>query len=199
MKVRRIAVALFMTIVGIGVAHGTSYASNGATQHFGPYASTQQDRGTCGNNWATDTYNLEYSVRNNMDGTFTVTADYKDGSFVTNGGSSYAACISTAGQHGMLVAPGITGHLTAWITGSVSGGTYNPSGCSTAGADCSNVDGFIAAVFGPDSRFTCDYGFAGCSFNFEYSSSDQSLIYHHVQDGSSPGGPERIVGDIATS
>src|SRR5687768_12050823 len=42
------------------------------TQHYGPYSSGSPDSGTCGNNWAQDTFNRHFTVKHNHDGTFTV-------------------------------------------------------------------------------------------------------------------------------
>jgi hypothetical protein len=41
-----------------------------ATQHYGPYTNnTSPDSGTCGNDWATDTFDRHFTVRRNPDGT----------------------------------------------------------------------------------------------------------------------------------
>src|SRR5438477_3179355 len=42
------------------------------TQHYGPYPSGSPDSGTCGNDWAMDTFDREFVVRSNGDGTFTI-------------------------------------------------------------------------------------------------------------------------------
>src|SRR5687768_13737919 len=42
------------------------------TQHYGPYPSGSPDSGTCGNDWAEDTFDRHFTVRTNPDGTFTV-------------------------------------------------------------------------------------------------------------------------------
>lgn len=39
-----------------------SSASNG-TKHFGPFPSTSPDSGTCGNDWAEDTFDRFFTVR----------------------------------------------------------------------------------------------------------------------------------------
>ena len=54
------------------------------TQHYGPYASGSPDSGTCGNDWAEDTFDRHFTVRSNHDGTYTVVQQFKNGSFVTN-------------------------------------------------------------------------------------------------------------------
>jgi hypothetical protein len=62
------------------------------TQHYGPYPSTSPDSGTCGNDWAQDTFDGHFTVRPNGDGTYTVVEEFKNGSFVTNAGASPGAC-----------------------------------------------------------------------------------------------------------
>src|SRR3989442_15137747 len=57
--------------------------SQNATQHYGPYPSTSPDSGTCGYDWATDTFDRHFSVKRNPDGTFLVVQQFKNGSFVT--------------------------------------------------------------------------------------------------------------------
>src|SRR5213596_1781123 len=63
-----------------------------ATQHYGPYPSNSPDSGTCGNDWATDTFDRHFTVKSNQDGTFTVIEQFKNGSFTTIGGPSPGAC-----------------------------------------------------------------------------------------------------------
>src|SRR2546422_4180044 len=53
------------------------------TQHYGAYPSTSPDSGTCGPDWANDTFDRHFTVRRNPDGTFLVVEQFKDGSFVT--------------------------------------------------------------------------------------------------------------------
>ena len=56
-------------------------------RHYGPFASTSPDNGTCGI-WAIDTFDRVFNVHDNGDGTFSVDEQFKNGSFVTIGGSS---------------------------------------------------------------------------------------------------------------
>src|SRR5436190_1234610 len=67
------------------------------TQHYGPYASGSPDSGTCGNDWAEDTYDRDFTLHNNRDGTYTVVEQFKNGDFVTNAGPSPGACDTTDG------------------------------------------------------------------------------------------------------
>src|SRR5438128_8951918 len=45
--------------------------ASSATQHYGPYPSTSPDSGTFGPDWATDTFDRHFTVKQNHDGTFT--------------------------------------------------------------------------------------------------------------------------------
>ncbi|TML05708.1 MAG: hypothetical protein E6G36_01945 [Actinobacteria bacterium] len=154
------------------------------------------DHGTCQQNvWATDTSMRTWTVKKNNDSTFRVTRKDK-GTFLTNAGQSPSAC-ATSGKHGKLVTAGIHGKFRGYLTGTVSGGTFNPT--ATCAAACiGSTSAFIAAHF-PGGTFTCTAGYAGCKFNFEYSSPDTSLIFHHWQDKGTNGVTEQFTGDIATS
>lgn len=186
------------------ILSGTAAAAgNGGTDHFGPFAGGSEDGSSCGLPWANDTYERSYTVHDNGDGTFRVTADSKHGTFVTNGATSPGACGDTD-HHGQTVRAGVTGGFQGFLSGTVTSATYNPDGCRTTakGANCSTTQGFLLLVFGLqpyDPAFTCNAGYAGCDFNFEYHSSDPSLQYHHWQDKSDHHGGEKFVGDIANA
>jgi hypothetical protein len=66
-----------------------------STQHYGPYPSSSGDSGTCGPDWATDTFDRHFTVRSNGDGTFTVVEQFKNGSFITNAGPTPVPVIRT--------------------------------------------------------------------------------------------------------
>ena len=169
-------------------------AGNGKETHFGPYTSTTTDNGSCSQPWATDTFQRDFKVKDNGDGTFRVRVEYKQGSFVTLGGVSPGACETD--HHGTAVRAGVTGNMHGYLEGTVTSSSFNPSGCDAA--DCSTNGGFVAAVFGPTATFTCFEGYADCAFNFEYAAGDQGLLYHHWQDASTnPPGGEIFRGDIA--
>jgi hypothetical protein len=154
------------------------------------------DNGTCQNQWATDTSTRTWSVKKRNDGTFRVTRKDK-GTFVTLAGKSPGGCDQT-GRHGQLVNAGIKGKFRGYLTGTVSGGTFNPN--ATCNAAClGDTSAFIAAFFGAGAKFTCLFGYAGCKFNFEYSSPDKSLKFHHWQDKGTNGVSEQFTGDIANS
>ena len=181
------SVAALLTTGTTAAAQTTS----AGTEHFGPFASTTVDGGSCGHPWATDTVNRYFTVTDNGDGTFRVTEEFRDGTFVTLGGASPGACETTE-HHGTVVAPGVSGDFRGFLSGTVSGGTYNASGCLAAPATCARTSGFVRAVFGATATYEV------ATFNFEYDSSDPALLYHHWQDKSTglPIG-EQFIGDIA--
>ncbi|HEY8641197.1 MAG TPA: hypothetical protein VIO84_00370 [Candidatus Dormibacteraeota bacterium] len=169
-------------------------SSGGGTQKFGPFASTSPDGGTCAP-WANDTFDRSFSVHDNGDGTFKVSEYFRDGTFTTTGPASPGSC-ETSNHHGSTVKPGIVGDFQGYLSGTVTSSTFDPQGCA-GGVQCATLAGFLLAVFGPAETFTCNLGYAGCDFNFEYHSSDQSLEYHHWQDKSDNHGGEQFIGDIA--
>jgi hypothetical protein len=160
------------------------------------YSVVVTDNGSCGTPWATDTSRRTWKVRSKRNGTFVVTRKDK-GTFTTLGGESPGKC-DPKGTHGTTVAPGVHGKFRGYLTGKVTGGTYNPNAACNAACGGS-TNSFIAAFFGPSATFTCLQGYAGCKFNFEYSSPDKTLRYRHWQDQGTNGVSEQFIGDIATS
>ena len=124
--------------------------------------------------------------------------EFKNGVFITIGGVSPGAC-ETNERHGQTVRGGVTGSFQGYLEGTVTSTTFDPNGCAAMGADCTTTSGFLAAVFGPagPATFTCNNGFAGCRFGFEYAAGDQSLLFHHWSDTSNGPGDEVFHGDIA--
>lgn len=188
-----IAAALALAAAGLADPGGKG-KNKGHNSRFAAVI-TVTDHGSCGNAWATDTSKRTWSVKPNGNGTFRVTRKDK-GTFVTLAGQSPGAC-DTTGKHGHLVNAGVHGKFRGFLTGTVSGGTFNQA--ATCDAACiGDTSAFIAAFF-PGGTFTCLQGFAGCKFNFEYSSPDKSLLFHHWQDKGTNGVTEQFNGDIANS
>src|SRR6266481_8445256 len=95
--------------------------SGNATQHYGPYSSTSTDSGTCGNDWANDTFDRHFTVRRNTNGTFLVVEQFKDGSFLTPASDSPplinpspGACQNSIVPQG-IVNNGVTGNLQGYF------------------------------------------------------------------------------------
>jgi hypothetical protein len=179
-----------------------------ATQHYGPYASGSPDSGTCGNDWATDTFDRHFTVFTQQDGSFLVVEQFKDGNFVTPAplgdpartpnGPSPGACQTSPIPAG-TVNDGITGSLHGYFIISLPPGTMQTSSdphCDAAtmsNTDC-NTTMFI------DTHFTPCYGTGVCSvstFFFHYAASDQSLIQHQWKNASSDRGGNS--GDIRST
>jgi hypothetical protein len=160
-----------------------------ATQHYGPYASGSPDSGTCGNNWAEDTYDRHFTVHNNRDGTYTVVEQFKNGSFVTNAGPSPGACDTTDGSSGTLISAGKTGSMHGYEIITVAGTQISQDESCIAGmpsAPCTTA-GFISSHFAGAST-------VGTYF-FHYSAGAQGLSYHEWKNASEDRGGNH--GDIA--
>jgi hypothetical protein len=192
-SVALVAVALALAAAGLADPGGKG-KNKGHNSRF-TATITVTDHGSCGNPWATDTSKRTWSVKPNKDGTFRVTRKDK-GTFITLAGQSPGAC-DTTGKHGHLVNAGVHGKFHGYLSGTVSGGTFNRN--ATCDAACiGDTSAFIAAFF-PGGTFTCSLGYAGCKFNFEYSSPDKTLAFHHWQDKGTNGVTEQFTGDIANS
>jgi hypothetical protein len=190
-----IAGALALATAGLADPGGKGKGKNNGHNSRFSATITVTDHGSCGNPWATDTSNRTWTIKPNGNGTFRVSRRDK-GTFVTLSGQSPGAC-NTTGKHGHLVNAGVHGKFRGYLSGTVSGGTYNPN--ATCNAACiGDTTAFIAAFF-PGGTFTCSQGFAGCKFNFEYSSPNKTLVFHHWQDKGTNGVSEKFTGDIANS
>ena len=191
-------VAVAAAMAAFPIAAGADSGS-GESTHLGPFATAgDPDGGSCGSSWAVDNFDRFLTVHDNGDGTSRVREDFKNGTFVTTGPASPGGCEEDS-HHGKVVASGINGTFHGYLEGTVSGGTFNPAGCTAVGADCTTTSGLIAATFGPGGAFTCLSGAGTCSFAFEYASGDQGLIFHHWEDRNDKTGTEEFKGDIATS
>jgi len=163
---------------------------------------TTTDHGCSFRPWATDKLSRTYKVRKNENGSYTVRREDK-GRFTTLAGSSPSAdpcpAVIRKGKHGTTLLAGMIGKMHGYLQGTVTGGTFNPSGTCTA--ECTSAD-FIAGFFTAGSTFTCSKGYAGCRFSFEYTAQkqhSQKLRFHHWVDRGTNGVSETLIGDIANS
>lgn len=165
------------------------------TQHFGPYPSGSPDSGTCGNNWAEDTYNREFTVRAESNGGYTVVEQFKDGSFVTNTGPSPAACDPTYANHGTLIRSGVVGSMHGYfiVPNVLTQRTTSPycDGVNNTNTDCTTTT-FINTHFTPCYPSTCTV----TTFFAHYAAGDQGLIYNQWKNASTDRGGND--GDIAS-
>lgn len=176
---RRVLVSL-VSCLGLVMAFSSPVQAGGDVK---VKDSGSTDSGTCGPDWANDTFNREFDVQQNGD-SFVLTEFFKDGHFVTFGGVSPGAC-ETASDHGQLVRAGVRGSFRGFISGPVTGGTYNPD--ATCPDPC-NGGTFVPAFFGPDAVWTTP------DFSFSYEAQGGDLLFRRWTNASTGN-----LGDIATS
>jgi hypothetical protein len=159
------------------------------------------DNGCSGGPWADDTIMRTVKVHQNKDGSYRIREQDK-GIFQTNAGGMVASpgnCPENTSKHGHTVRAGVVGSLKGYITGTVTGGTFNPNAtCSTT--PCTQGM-FIAAFFGPTATFSCRTNSQDCKFNYDYhAKKDQHLLFRHWRDKGHGAGTflkETFKGDIA--
>jgi hypothetical protein len=174
-------------------------SSDPGTQHIGPVPSSSPDNGTCGNDWAQETFDRFFTIRSTSDPTmFDVYEQFKNGTFVTIAGPSPGACEETDGTPPGIVAAGLNGTMHGYISTIVTCDPLlptcpDPSATCSAGA-CDTTNGFIAEFFGPaavrnDQAYFFHY--AG------YDGSNQALVFNEWKNASCNRGGDH--GDIATA
>jgi hypothetical protein len=166
-----------------------------APQHYGPYTTMSPDSGTCGNDWATDTFDRHFTVKRNPDGTFLVIQQFKNGSFVTNtpAGFSPGSCDNTDGSRPGTVDSGITGDMHGYFI--ISGATGQTSTDPHCDAVAMTDAGCTTTIF-LNTHLAC----ATCSvttFFFHYSAGDQLLVEHEWKNASADRGGNH--GDIRST
>src|SRR5207249_1567663 len=120
------------------------------TQHYGPYASDSPDSGTCGPDWATDTFDRHFTVFTHPSG-ITVVEQFKDGTFLTNAGPSPGSC--QAGNTPGTVNSGIIGTMHGYFIIPIPPGVMQTSNSPFCNATGMTNTGCTTAVF-IDSHFT---------------------------------------------
>ena len=155
---------------------------------FGPFASGSTDSGTCGNDWANDTFERLFTVKRNEDRTFTLREDFREGEFVTIAGASPGAC-ETGTSNGNTIRAGVRGEFSGYLAGRVTGGTgtFEPAGGCPA--PCGG-DKFVSIHFGAGATWDVT------TFRFRYKADDEDgLRFTHWQNASPDKGGNK--GDIA--
>lgn len=151
-----------VALLGAAILLPSSAGAAAATRHYGPIASTSPDSGSCGNNWATDTFERHFTVtvRPNADGTYNVTEAFKNGTFVTIAGNSPGGCDTNVGG---TVDAGVTGKMHGSFDIVVASGAFNAAATCAVATDCDTTAAFIANVFGPSATYDVP------TFEFHYS------------------------------
>ena len=131
---------------------------------------TQADIGTCGNTWAMGTFKKSYRLEQNSNGTYNLSIDYGNGTFVTipdpkTGVTASPGACGYGGRGLDTVASGIIGTMTEEWNTTVTA-TRAPNGHPDCAANngCTKASDFLAAVFGvanatpdPDWKVTGSY------------------------------------------
>jgi len=158
--------------------------------HYGPIGSGSPDSGTCGNDWANDTFMRAFDAATspNADGTFSATETFISGRFITVAGPSPDACDAT-GIKGSTIAGGVTGSFSGNFMIVVSHGTFNAG--ATCDSGCDTTAEFVATVYGPDATFDIP------SFGFTYHANGPDLVQREWHNASADQGGNG--GDIRSS
>jgi hypothetical protein len=175
----------FGLIVALGMvlASVTSVGAAGATQHYTIANSGSTDSGTCGTDWAADSFDRDYTISAGQ-----IVEKFKNGTFTTLAAPSPGACETAGGPlgNGHVVTPGINGKLQGDEVILVTGGTFNPNASCTP-VTCPDTAGVIATYFGAGTTTTVN------TFEFHYSAGN----YGEWKNASADRGGNH--GDIYTS
>ena len=169
-------------------------AGTKGTKHYGPFPSSSTDSGTCGNDWANDTFDRHFTVHSDANGV-RVVEQFKNGDFTTFAGlnPSPGGCDTNPGG---TVNGGVTGSLQGYFIISNTGPQTNFSPFCDANlntnANCT-TERFINTHFTPCYPATCTV----TTFLFNYSANDQGLVFHHWKNASADRGGNN--GDIANT
>jgi hypothetical protein len=176
---RRLLVALVSTVALVVAFSSTVMAGDVKVRDSG-----STDSGTCGNNWANDTFTRQFDV-DQSGGTPYLTEFYKAGHFVTIAGQSPGGC-QAGTDHGQLIEGGVGGSFHGFLAGTVTGGTYNPH--ATCPDPCNGTT-FVAAFFGTEATWNIT-----TDWSFSYEAHGGGLLFRRWTNAGSGN-----VGDIATS
>ena len=161
-----------------------TFSSSAVARDVKVHESGSPDSGTCGPNWATDTFSREFDVQQNGS-SVVLTEFFKDGHFVTIEGPSPGACEGGT-DHGQRVVAGIEGSFHGFLSGPVTGGTFNPN--ATCPNPCTGSS-FVPAFFGAGANWNIT-----TDWSFTYEAQGGGLLFRRWTNAGSGN-----IGDIATS
>ena len=196
----RYVIATTLAVAGAVAFVGAAGATKQPRPHKVRASIQTVDNGCSSQPWATDTIRRTLKVHQNSDGSYRIREEDK-GVFQTTAGGAVASpgnCPENRTHHGHTVRTGVVGTLKGYITGTVTGGTFNANG------SCANPctqSAFIAAYFGSGATFSCLTASRDCKFKWVYHAKrDQKLLFRHWEDSGKGAGTflkERFKGDIA--
>lgn len=155
-----LSLSLVLTVYTSSSAHAAGTSSS--IRHYGPFSSSSPDSGTCGNNWAADTFSRNFSLNTATPNTFTET--FNNGHFTTQAGPSPNSCAN--GGIPNTVGSGVHGHFAGQEVIQVTTGTFNPNARCQPNT-CDTTAHFVTTVFGNGAV----YGVS--SFKFNYYANDR--------------------------
>jgi hypothetical protein len=174
--------------------------STTSAQHYGPYASSSTDSGTCGNDWATDTFQRHFTIFNRA-GSVVIVEQFKEATFTTIAGPSPGACEPP--PSGGMVAAGVTGGYRGYfivpIPTGIGQSSTNPN-CDAVTMMSPPAEPCFTSTFINSHFAGCDYPGLLChvaTFLFNYDATDQGLIDHHWKNASPDRGGN--LGDIRST
>ncbi len=184
MKKYMAVVATFATFLAFAL-NGSAQASGGGTFQDGNYPSTSTDSGTCGPDWASDSYQRKFTVTLPADGfgNYAVVEKFVKGHFVTFAGTSPGAC-GAGPDNGNTVKGGVKGTFSGFYNLTVTGGTLNVNGTCTdtdLNGQC-NTNEWVAGFFGGAATWNLD------NWGFKYHSKAKILTqknWINAQSGNS--------------
>ena len=202
-----VLLATALALTAAGLADPGDKGKNGKQKAKFTFTFTNTDNGSCGGQpWATLLETRTFTVKDNHNGTFTLTRRDK-GTFVTIGGPSPGAC-ETGSKHGKTVRTGVKGTFQGYIVGTVTASSFNPNATCANVNVCETREGFLTTYFSADRVYSCDVNSADCKFNFNYTASNKGtnktpkLLFRHWQDKGKGAGTmlvEVFRGDIANT
>jgi hypothetical protein len=178
-------------ILALAATPVAATASQG-TVHYGPFKSGSTDSGTCGGDWANDTFKRVFtaSTTRNADGTYSATESFIEGRFVTMAGKSPGACNNRAAPTGGMIRAGVQGSFHGSFQIVITAGTFNPHAICNQ-ATCDTTKKFVKTVYGSDTYTT------GPSFEFTYHAHGHDLLQRMWHNASADRGGN--FGDIRSS
>jgi len=181
--------SLAAAILALAAAPAAVTASQD-TVRYGPINSGSSDSGTCGNDWANDTYKRVFDASTAPDGAgnYTVTESFIAGRFVAVDGASPGAC-ETSEPTGGKIRAGVTGSFNGNFVIVVSGGSFNPA--ATCDTGCGTTADFVKTVYGAEATYDIP------SFGFDYHANGPGLLAREWHNASPDQGGN--TGDIRSS
>jgi hypothetical protein len=162
--------SLAAAILALALTPVLATADQGAVR-YGPFFSGSTDSGTCGPDWANDTFKrvFDASTTPNANRTFSATESFIEGRFVTMAGKSPGACNNPTAPTGGMVRAGVQGSFHGSFEIVITAGTFN-SNASCDQTTCDTTKKFVATVYGAGATYT-----TGPSFVFTYHAEGDEL------------------------